>query len=211
LSAISSYADVALQMVQTRSSNHQKLEQLIENCSTQAQRAGEVIRQLLALLQKEENPTEQIDINVVVHEAINLFEIDTQADTFKVETDLAADLPPVSANAMQIQKVLINLFRNGYESMQEQGKNANKIVVITRRSTLNSSMVQVTVQDSGVGVADNTLLKKIFQPFYTSKPKGLGMGLVISRSLITAHGGKMWAEQNISQGLSMHFTLPFAE
>jgi signal transduction histidine kinase len=67
------------------------------------------------------------------------------------------------------------------------------------------------VQDSGVGVADNTLLKKIFQPFYTSKPKGLGMGLVISRSLITAHGGKMWAEQNISQGLSMHFTLPFAE
>ncbi len=210
LTAISSYADVALHMLQTGSSNRQKFTKILENCSTQAQRAGEVIRQLLALLQKEEIPSERLDINLAVREAIDLLEIDPHVDMLQVETDLASDLPPVTANAMQIQKVLINLLRNGLESMQEGGESAGKIVVITRRSALDSAMAQVTVQDSGKGVADSSALRKIFQPFYTTKPKGLGMGLAISRSLIAAHGGKMWAEENASHGLSIHFTLTFA-
>lgn len=212
LSAISSYADVALHMLQTRGSNQQKLLQLMENCSAQAQRAGDVIRQLLALLQKAENPSERLDVNVCVRDAISLFESDTDAAAFNVETDFAADLPPVMANAMQIQKVLINLFRNGAEAMREQGQGAGKIVAKTRRCALDSSMVLVTVQDSGKGVADTSLLRKVFQPFYTTKSEsnGLGMGLAISRSLIAAHGGSMWAEQNAGQGLSIHFTLPIA-
>lgn len=210
LAAISSYADVALHLLQTGSSNQQKLSRLLENCSTQAQRAGDVIRQLLALLQKEEIPCEAVDINSVIQEAIDLVNADEFTHAFMIETDLATDLPPVVANTLQVQKVLINLLRNGLESMQEYGENANNITVISRRSTFDSSMVQVTVRDSGKGAEDDATLRKLFRPFYTTKPKGLGMGLVISRSLILAHGGKMWAEKNPDQGLSIHFSLPFA-
>ncbi|TPQ24748.1 hypothetical protein C2U68_18000 [Methylomonas koyamae] len=210
LAAISSYADVALHLLQTDSSNQQKLSHLLENCSTQAQRAGDVMRQLLALLQKEEIPSEALDINLAIQEAVDLVNVDEFSHAFIVETDLAIDLPPVMANALQVQKVLINLLRNGLESMQEYGESACKIAVISRRSALDSSMVQVTVRDSGKGVEDDATLRKLFRPFYTTKPKGLGMGLVISRSLIMAHGGKMWAEKNTDQGLSIHFTLPFA-
>ncbi len=211
LAAISSYADVALHLLQTDSSNQQKLSQLLENCSTQAQRAGDVIRQLLALLQKEEEmPSEALSVNLAIQEAIDLVAIDELTHGFTVQTDLVSDLPPVTANALQVQKVLINLLRNGLESMQEYGENANKIAVISRRSALDSSMVQVTVRDSGKGVGDDATLRKLFRPFYTTKPKGLGMGLAISRSLILAYGGKMWAEKNPDQGLSIHFTLPFA-
>lgn len=211
LAAISSYADVALHLLQTDSSNQQKLSQLLENCSTQAQRAGDVIRQLLALLQKEEEmPSEALDINLAVQEAIDLVNVDELTHAFTVQIDLAPDLPLVTANALQVQKVLINLLRNGMESMQEQGESTGRIVVITSRSAHDPSMVQVTVRDSGKGVEDVAKLRKIFQPFYTTKPQGLGMGLAISRSLIVAHGGKMWAERNVDQGLSIHFTLPFA-
>lgn len=211
LAAISSYADVALHLLQTDSSNRQKLSLLLENCSAQAQRAGDAIRQLLSLLQKEDLPSEALDINLAVREAIDLLSIDEISSKFTVETDLACDLPPVTANALQVQKVLINLLHNGLESMQEQGGSADRITIISGRSARDMAMVQVTVRDSGKGLADSASLRKIFRPFYTTKPKGLGMGLAISHSLIAAYGGKMWAEQNAGQGLSIHFTLPFAE
>lgn len=211
LAAISSYADVALHLLHTGSSNQQKLSQLLENCSTQAHRAGAVIRQLLDLLQKEEEmPSEALDINLAIQEAIDLLNADELPHAFTVQTTLASDLPPVTANALQVQKVLINLLRNGIESMKEYGEKANNIAVISRRLALDSSMVHVTVRDSGKGVEDGAALRKLFLPFYTTKPKGLGMGLAISRSLIMAYGGKMWAEQNADQGLSIHFTLPIA-
>lgn len=210
LAAISSYADAALHLLQKGKSSYEKLSQLMENCSNQAQRAGEAIRQLLFQLQKEEDPTERMNINLAVHGAIELLEPEVHAGTFKVETDLASNLPLVTANVLQIQKVLINLLRNGLESMEESPEIADKIVVITRRSARYSSMVEVIVQDSGKGIADSSSLKEIFQPFYSTKSKGVGMGLAISRSLIAAYGGKMWAEQDENQGLSILFTLPIA-
>jgi len=210
LAAISSYADVALHMLQAGHANQQKLKQLLENCSTQTQRAGEVTRQLLAQLHKQDNPSELLNINLVVRDAIALVESDAYSKSFKIDTELAADLPPVNANALQIHKVIINLLRNGLEAMQESSATGDKILVITRLAVSDASQVQVTVQDSGNGLADTATLRKIFQPFYSSKPKGLGMGLAISRSLIVAYGGKMWAENNAQHGLSVHFTLPIA-
>jgi PAS domain S-box-containing protein len=209
LAAISSYADVALQLLQTENPNQAKLSKLLENCSAQAQRAGQVIRQLLGLLQKDEDPSEPMDINAVVHDTIDL--IDTEKDCSRIVTNLAENLPPVMSNGLQVQKVLINLMRNGLESMQEKGKKDGRLLVMTRRSSQVPAMVQVSVRDYGKGVSDVGALKKIFQPFYTTKANGLGMGLAISRSLITAHGGKMWAEQNGGPGLTIHFTLPFVE
>ena len=211
LAAISSYADFALHALRTGNPDLVKLTQVLENCAAQTQRAGDVIRQLLAQLQNEESPNEHIDINAAVCDALDLLEPNTAISAYQVETDLTPDLPQVSAQSLQIQKVLINLLRNGLESMLERGSGADKIVIRTRRSALDPSMVQVTVEDSGKGVSDSADLRKIFLPFFSTKPKGLGMGLAVSRSLIAAYGGKMWAEKNNNLGLSIHFTLPIAE
>jgi PAS domain S-box-containing protein len=208
LTAISSYADVALYMCQADTPNPQKLCQVMENCSEQAQRAGNVIRQLMALLQKGEALSEPVNINSSVIETIDLMKADGLLNKMKVELDLASTLPLVMTNAIHIQKIMINLLRNSLESIQEQEKDAGTITVITHRHEDDPSMIKVTVRDSGKGVVDTAELGKIFQPFHSTKPAGLGMGLPISRSLIAAHGGKMWAEQNAGNGISIHFTLP---
>lgn len=209
LAAISSYADVAQHMLTTDKLNPQKLSQVLESCSHQAQRAGQVILQLLTLLHKGEIVSEPLDINVSVCDALDLVGADSDFKAFKIERNLAADLPPVLANALQIQKVLVNLLRNGLESMQDKQEAFGSLIVTSRRSEDEPSMAQVTVCDSGTGVADTATLRTMFQAFYTTKATGLGMGLAISRALIEAHGGKMWAEQNPDQGISIHFTLPF--
>jgi signal transduction histidine kinase len=180
----------------------------MENCSIQAQRAGDVIRQLMVLLHKGETASEIIDINTSIHEAIDIMKSDGIMNGSKIELYLTAGLPQIKADALQIQKILITLLRNGLESMHEQGETTNPIIVITHQDEVNPSMIKVTVRDSGQGVTDAAMLKKIFQPFHSTKPTGLGMGLPISRSLIAAHGGKMWAEQNVDNGISIHFTLP---
>ncbi|TAL49727.1 MAG: PAS domain S-box protein [Methylovulum sp.] len=209
LAAISSYADVALHMLQTGNQNPQKLAHVIENCALQAQRAGQVIRQLLTLLHKGETVSEPVDINLSVYEALDLIRADRHLGAFKIELELDTGLPQVAGNRLQIQKVLINLLRNGLEAMHESGIKRGTLTVTTRSFADDAGMAQVTVSDSGKGVASAGILKTMFQPFYTTKPAGLGMGLAISHALIEAHGGKMWAEQNAGSGLNIHFTLPF--
>lgn len=209
LAAITSYADVALHMLKTGNQNPQKLFHVVENCALQAQRAGDVIRQLMTVLHKGETLSEPLDINISVYEALDLVKEDVPSGAFKIELDLAAGLPQVSANSLQIEKVLVNLLRNGMESMQESGISDGTITVTTQCSASDPAMAQVTVCDSGKGVADTATLRTMFQPFHSTKAKGLGMGLAISRALIEAHGGKMWAEQNTGTGISVHFTVPF--
>jgi PAS domain S-box-containing protein len=209
LAAITSYADVALHMLKTGNQNPQKLFHVVENCALQAQRAGDVIRQLMTVLHKGETLGEPLDINISVYEALDLVKEDVPSGAFKIELDLASGLPQVSANSLQIEKVLVNLLRNGMESMQESGISDGTITVRTQCSASDPAMAEVTVCDSGKGVADTATLRTMFQPFHSTKAKGLGMGLAISRALIEAHGGKMWAEQNTGTGISVHFTVPF--
>jgi PAS domain S-box-containing protein len=209
LTAIYSYADVARQLLQNGNPNPEKLSHILENCALQALRAGEAIRQLLELLHKGETKPELIAINQLVHNVLDFIKADGYSNAFKIELDLSTDLPLVLSNHLHFQKVLVNLIRNGLESMQEIGMNAGSITITTRRFTADPAMVEIIVRDCGKGMPDKAELKKMFQHFYTTKPTGLGMGLAISRSLIETHGGKMWAVQNADHGLSIHFTLPF--
>lgn len=208
LTAISYYAYVAQDALKSGNQNPQKLAKVMEKCAEQAHRAGRVIQELLALLHKGETSSEPVDINKSVNYAIDLTKAQGYLDVYKIELNLAAELPLVMANALQIQKVLVNLLNNGLEAMQEHETSAGIITVTSCLSTLNPTMVLVSVCDSGVGVPDIDSLNKMFQPFHTSKTKGLGMGLAISRALVEAHGGKMWAEQNADYGITVLFTLP---
>ena len=134
LSAISSYADVALHMLLSGNRNQEKLAHVLENCVVQAQRAGDVIRQLMTVLHKGETVSEPVYLNNLIHLALEIVKADRDLGAFNIELDLTAGLPKVSANSLQIQKVLVNLMRNGLESMQESGITAGKMTILSRSS-----------------------------------------------------------------------------
>lgn len=209
LTAIASYAEVALFLLSAAAPDPQKLRYALENTEKQAQRAGQVTRQLLALLHKGETITEPVDLGTTVEDSLAIVRSNGELTGFAVELDIAPGLPEVQANRLQIEKVLVNLLRNGLEAMRDRRLRSGTINVSVRRAADGEPMAQVTVRDCGKGL-DIQTLKSIFQPFYTTKPKGLGMGLAVSRALIEAHGGKLWAEPNAGPGASFHFTLPFA-
>jgi PAS domain S-box-containing protein len=209
LTAISYYAYVMKDMLTSSTPNPQKLVKVMEKCGVQAQRAGDVIKQLTSLLHKGETNIEPLNINQSVNFACDLVKSNGYHDKIQIKLNLTDDLPLVTSNALQIQKVLVNLINNALESMYESGIQEGTVTVTTCRHPEAPTMAQVTVCDSGKGATDSDVLSKMFQPFYTTKPKGLGMGLAISRALVVAHGGKMWAESNADRGISVHFTLPF--
>ncbi len=122
-----------------------------------------------------------------------------------MESDLAEGLPLVLANHVQLQQVLLNLIINGFDAMEGVQKAKHKLVI--RTVLEDASAVRVSVQDAGVGF-DEQDVGGLFEPFMTTKVKGMGMGLTISRSIVEAYGGTIWAERNADRGATFHFTAP---
>jgi signal transduction histidine kinase len=122
-----------------------------------------------------------------------------------IRTQFADDVPPVFGDRVQLQQVVLNLVMNGFEAMSSVSERVRELVITT--GNIDAGQVQVTVEDSGTGLDPNTI-EKIFNPFYTTKPAGMGMGLSISRSILQQHGGRLWAAPNDGPGTSFHFTLP---
>lgn len=208
LNAISSYAEAALRMLQAGTPDPEKLSRALESTVQQTQRAGRVVRELMEFLQKGETETEPVDLNDAIRNALAVVESNGYGG-FEATLDLAQDLRPVRANRLQIEKVLVNLLRNGVEAMRAAGI-ATKSIRISIRSTDDGTMAQVTVTDNGPGL-DPDNAKRIFHPFFTTKPRGIGMGLAISRTLVEAHGGLLWLDVGSAPGATFHFTLPFEE
>ena len=121
-------------------------------------------------------------------------------------SELHEDLPPITADRIQLQQVLINLVMNGIDAMQEV---KDRKPTLTVRTGLSDTEVQATVSDCGVGL-DSEKAELIFKPFETTKANGMGMGLAISRSIVESHGGKLWAEPNSDYGARFNFTLPIS-
>jgi PAS domain S-box-containing protein len=209
LTAISYFADAANELISKENPDSLQLNHVLESCSIQALRAGDVIRQLLSVLHKSESHSETLDINKLIIETVNFVKSDSLL-TVKINLNLANALTDVICNNTQIQKVIIILLQNSVDSMQKTEANSGTITVSTTLNPSDPSMVQITVCDNGIGMPENVSLNKLFQPFFTTKPDGLGMGLAISRALINSNGGKIWVEQNADVGLSFHFTLPSA-
>lgn len=207
LAAISAYSEVALHALSNVSFNPEKLKRALEGCVVQAQRAGTSLHELMAFLQSGELHTEPFDLNELVIQALNIAKGDGYKE-FHPILQLEQDIPAVLANKIQIQKVLVNLLRNAVEAMRNAGVPTSAITV-TVKTNKQLSMAHVTVQDSGPGI-NQEIASRIFEPFFTSKPTGIGMGLVISRSLTEANGGQLWFEPNTKSGAIFHFTLPFA-
>jgi len=171
-------------------------------------RAGEIIGRIRALTKKAPPQKDWLDINEIIREVIALAQSELQRNGVALETRLSDDvhyLPLILADRIQLQQVILNLIMNAIEAMSGAGDGPRELLV--RSGTAESQRVLVAVRDSGPGL-DPKSLNRLFDAFYTTKPQGLGMGLAISRSIIDAHGGRLWAIANDDRGATFQFTLP---
>ena len=168
-------------------------------------RAAEVIRRIRSLVRRVPGRREHLDVNESILEVIALSQNELQRNLVDLQTNLASDLPPVPADRVQLQQVILNLIVNGLEAMNEAGSGLRALVV--NSGTSDSNEVFVEVRDSGPGL-DAANLDRLFRSFYTTKPEGMGMGLSISRLIVESHGGRLWATGNEPRGAVFRFTLP---
>ena len=180
------------------------LEDIIDN----SKRAGEIIRRQRHFLSRGERERSPLDINELIRGLEIFTRADIQKNKVKLVLDLAADLAKTNGDRIQIEQVLLNLIRNGMESMQELDNEGRELVVKTSMSEPN--VIMVGILDTGPPINDE-VFEQLFEPFYSTKASGLGMGLSISRSLIESHGGRLWASRNEDQGITMCLTLPRKE
>ncbi len=209
LSACASYAEAALRLAQSEGLRSEPLRRALEGSTLQAQRAGEVVRELLQFFHAGPGAIEEVQLAQAIPRALALVEGNGHGG-FHAVVDLAPDLRPVRANRVQIEKVIVNLLRNGVDAMRAAGVDPRQITITVRavEDDGNRAMARVTVQDCGPGVREEEI-QHIFMPFCSGKPAGIGMGLAISRSLIEANGGLLWCEPATGGGI-FHFTVPFS-
>jgi len=169
------------------------------------QHAGEIIKRIRALTTRAASSTEKLDLNESIREVLALVGDEAKRKSIIIRVDFAGDLSPVSGDRVQLQQVVLNLAMNAIEAMSSISERARELVITTRN--IDANEIEVTLEDSGVGLDPNTM-DKIFESFYTTKPGGMGMGLSISRSIVRAHGGRLWATARNSPGTAFHFTLP---
>jgi two-component system sensor kinase FixL len=170
-------------------------------------RASEVIYRLRALVKKGTLEHVPLDINDVVGEVAQLVRNDVVLRNVPMAVDLAPGLPSVRGDRVQLQQVVLNMVLNGLEAMAEPNGRDHALVI--RTSWAGEAAVRIAVEDSGDGI-DTEDVERLFQPLYTTKPEGLGMGLAIARTIVDAHGGQLRASNNAGGGATFQFTLPVA-
>ncbi|WP_429031356.1 PAS domain-containing sensor histidine kinase [Bradyrhizobium sp. I1.14.4] len=171
-------------------------------------RAGEVIQRVRALVNKTTGQKAPLDINEVINEVISLVQHQLQSHLVSLQLDLAPALPPVVADRVQLQQVILNLVVNGIEAMQPVTDRPRELVIRTRHD--DAGQILVTVADCGVGISTENA-ERLFDAFYTTKAGGMGMGLSICRSIVEAHRGRLSVAANISPGTTFQFTLPLRQ
>jgi PAS domain S-box-containing protein len=181
-----------------------KARTVLKNIVADGQRASAIIGRIRAQLDSQPTRKEPVDINQVIHDAVALAGYELQRNGIAIDTALAAALPRVEADRIQLQQVMLNLIVNGMEATMAAG-GSREILIASEEHPAGG--VAVTVKDSGTGLdAENAA--RLFDPFYTTKATGMGMGLAICRSTIEAQGGRIWAEPNAPRGAVFRFTLP---
>jgi len=207
LAAIMNYVKAAQRTIEPLAdAKALKARDLLTKAGEQIGRAGTIIRNLREFIGKREANRREEKLHKIVEEAIALGLVGAADTNVKVKVALDPELPPVLVDKVQIQQVIINLIRNAVEAMQ---------LVSVRQLHIASGLAepglaQVTIRDTGPGLPSE-VEGRLFQPFVTTKEKGMGLGLTICQSIINAHGGRLWATPNEGAGVSFHFQLPLAE
>ncbi len=193
LTAISAYAQGSSRMIDSGVATITDLKEPLDKIATQAVRAGEVIRRLRSFIKKSASELESINVNDLVSEAVQLAEVDARKHGIPIQLHLASQMPSVRVDAVQIQQVILNLIRNALEAMESTPREQARVDVYTRRE--GDGQVSIAVVDTGSGLSEEAL-QHVFDPFFSTKAFGMGMGLSISESIVVAHGGHLSANNN---------------
>jgi C4-dicarboxylate-specific signal transduction histidine kinase len=207
LAAIVNYAQGCAQRLRDGGGSADSLLTVLDQITGEALRASEIIRQLRGFVRKRGLQAETRQVNELIDEVLRFVVGETHRRGVRLQAELADDLPPLQVDAVQIEQVILNLVRNALEAIYETlGQHGQPpVLVITTRRVGNE--IEVAVRDSGPGLPAE-IAAQIFEPFVTSKHDGLGMGLSICRSIIDAHGGRLWSTPNAERGMTFCFTLP---
>ncbi|MBV8922041.1 MAG: PAS domain S-box protein [Bradyrhizobium sp.] len=205
IAAVVTNAQAGLLWMEAQPPNLEEVRQSLGLIVDDGLRAGDVIGRIRALVKKAPPRKEEVQINEVVLEVITLTRTEAGKNNVAVRTQLAQGLPVVRADRVQLQQVILNLIMNAIEAMSGAGQAVRELVISTGGNAANS--VIVSVRDSGPGLDPKTM-DRLFDAFFTTKSKGMGMGLAICHSIIEVHGGRMWAGPNEPRGAVFQFTLP---
>jgi C4-dicarboxylate-specific signal transduction histidine kinase len=201
-------AQAALRWLGAQSPNLEEVRQALNSIVTDANRAGEVIGRIRTLIRKAPRRKDRIDVNDAVREVIELTRGEVIKNAVSVHTELADGLPLIEGDRVEVQQVILNLIMNAIEAMSGMSGRARELRIASCQPGPNRMLVAVT--DLGPGLAPDCL-ERVFDSFYTTKPGGLGLGLSICRSIIEAHGGRLWASANVPRGAIFQFIVPLRQ
>ena len=203
LAAIMSNARAGQRLMARKPPDVTEVRAILEDIVADDRRAGEVIRRMQALLKRGELQLQPLDVNEVVREVLQLLHSELIRREVVVHTTLAPALPRVPGDRIQIQQVLMNLLFNACDAMADQAREGRSVSLATS-GTLGA--VRISVTDQGTGIPEGNE-ERVFEPFFTSKRHGLGLGLAICRTIVAAHGGRLWAANNAQRGATFHLVL----
>jgi len=204
LTAIATYAQACRRLIESGNLGKSANLMIVEHIEEQALRAGNIIHRLEDMVRGRRGEVAVCDVNRLVREIQNLIGPDARLHDTQLRFELSDDLPPVRADGVQLQQVLLNLIRNGVDAMESTEPENRRILVSTDRVT---GMVRLRVKDWGCGLSD-AASEKLFRPFFTTKPGGTGMGLSVCRSIVSSHGGEIGCFPNPEGGTTFFFTVP---
>jgi PAS domain S-box-containing protein len=207
LAAVVTNSDASLRWLSNDPPNLEEARAALKRTVRDANRASDVIKRIRVLLTKDKPEHVELNLNDAINEVLALMRSELYRRQVTVQIDLLAGLPPIRGDRVQLQQVMLNLILNAVEAAGAVKSRPRGLWISTR--TDNAGAVLVTVEDSGVGL-DAATADRLFEPFFTTKPGGMGMGLAISRSIIEAHGGRLWASPGATQGSVFRFSLPGA-
>jgi signal transduction histidine kinase len=208
LASILSNAQAAQRFLAHPQPDLNELRDILEDIVAEDKRAGEVIRRLRRMLKKGELQRQSLCANELIQDVLKLVRSDLLDKGVIARSELALNLPVLHADRLGLQQVLINLVMNACDSMAEMAREDRQLTICT--GLAGNDSVLVSVSDNGLGIAQEKL-EQVFEPFYTNKAHGMGLGLSVCRTIITVHGGKLWANNNSGRGATFQFTLPVSE
>ncbi|MBL8350215.1 MAG: PAS domain S-box protein [Burkholderiaceae bacterium] len=208
LAAVVANAGACLRWLDAQPPDAGEAEAAVQRIVRDANRASDVIARIRGFLRRGELAPTAIDVGHVIDEVIGLVQADPRAQGVTIRRLRAGDLPPVQADRVQLQQVVLNLVMNALEAIAAAPDGPRQLEI--GGSPAPDGAVQVDVRDTGIGI-DPADREHVFDAFHTTKPEGMGMGLAISRSIIEAHGGRLWVTPNDDRGVSFHFTVPTAQ
>ena len=198
-------AEAALEWLKTQPINTEEVCRALNRVVSSTNRASDYIDRIRGLIKKALPKKEVVDINAAISDIVALTRDEVLKNSVLLRTEFADDIPLIRADRVQLQQVIINLLLNAVEAMGSIKEESRDLLIRTSRGGSDGAFV--TVEDLGPGLTPESL-DRVFDPFYTTKPDGLGIGLSICRSIIEAHGGRLWATARVPRGASFNFTLP---